>query len=1266
MDVDRAIAVIELVLAPKALTPVQSQIIRGAIAGKSYQEIITTIESDGETRSERYQISYIKEAGANLWQSLSRALGQKVTKVNLLAVLRWYAKQPELNIPDQLASPQPHSVKIDWGDRLQRPSLGRLADDPATILATLRQAPTFQSLTLDPTTHGLGETAVETPFYGRTEELTTLTNWCLVERCRTISLLGMGGMGKTTLTGELVRRLKSNFDFVIWRSLVNAPGVRDILREWLQFLSPEPLLDLPESIEGRSELLIAYLTRNRCLLVLDNVESILQDRVQAGRYLPGYESYGQLFRSIGELPHQSCLLLTSREQPQEIARSAAIWPKLVRSFAVGGLAPDVAHQLVQACGCPQLPELMWQEVYAHYSGNPLALKMATIAAVEMTGGGAAMLGLYPLMKAGQLQFQTIEDILQRQFNRLSLIEQQLVYWLAIEREPITGAELRANLVPNPSLEPEIFNALQSLLRRCVAVRQAQTWSLEPVMMVYVTGRAIDEIVAELSPQPTESHTDLPTQFWHLNTYAIIKATTKDYLRRAQTQLILRPILDRCVAIWETPAAFIQHLRRILARWQSLGVVPRGYLAGNILNLSIELTSDRWGSLSSGESLKDLDCSQLPIWSAYLADANLHHVNFTAAAFDRTVFTQTFNGIVSVAFNPVGDLVATGDSNGDIYLWRMSDGQRVALYQGHANWIRSLAFTPDGKILASSSDDLTIGFWDLQTGRKLLTLGPPTYSFRRVSFSQDGQQLITGGDDSRVLIYDFPQLLIDAQNPAIEVAYTQELLGHTNWVFSVNHSPDGSQLASASADGTVRIWDLATGAVVHVLSHPHWAIRTIFSPDGRRLVVSGLSATIYVWDLSSGELIQTLTGHTDWVWSIASPIDGSTLVSAGEDRTIRVWDLTTGICTNVFRAHQQRIWALAIAPDGTLVSGSEDQSIKIWDFQRGKCLKTINGYGNWIKSIAVVPDTNWLISGHRDCQIRIWDLSNRACIHTFTGHTAAIIAIAVSPDGRYLASGSLDRTIRLWDLRDLVCVNTIEAMVDGSWSLGFSPDSHQLIASCEHAQLQIWDIATGRLDRTLTTDTRRIQSIALCPIHNFIATAWEHTIKIWDFATGECLHAFNTQQRSHSIAFSPDGRYIASGSMDTTVKVWETTNWECIQTLSGHQGWIMSLAFSPDRPHELITGSCDRTIKRWDLATGECIRTYYGHTNWVWSIAYSHDGRSIISASEDGTMKIWDLDRSQPLHTLQLKLPYEDLQISDATGLLLGQRQTLKLLGAVEE
>jgi WD40 repeat protein len=1264
MNIDRAIAIIETVLAPKLLSPVQTQIIRGVIANKSYQEIIVAIsqregsatEADELVRSQRYKISYIKETGAGLWQLLSWRLGCKVTKKNLVAVLLWYTKQPEfvggdlqstVEIADRdrqiEARPSSAAPSIDWGESIQRPSQNRDSNP---------------SIAGDPTPGN-----PDLAFYGRTEELATLTNWCLTERCRLISLLGMGGMGKTTLTGKLVEELQANFDFAIWRSLLNAPQVTDILRDLLQLLNPRSVLDLPDTLEGQIELTIAYLTRHRTLVVLDNVESILQGRVHAGQYLPGYEGYGQLLQAIGELPHQSCFILTSREKPHTIARSEVVHPNLVRSFAVGGLAPDVAHALIRSFGCPQIPEQMWQEVYAHYSGNPLALKMATIAAVEMTGGGAAaMLGLYPLMKQGLLQFQTIEDILQRQFERLSPAEQQLVYWLAIEREPITGLELRANLIPNPAIDGEILNALQSLLRRCVAVRQAQTWSLEPVMMAYVTSLAIDRIVTELSPHSsTPAVQDLQSQFWHLNTYAIIKAETKDYLRQAQTRLILRPILDRCTAIWGTPAAFGVHLRQILHQWQTQSPIPVGYLAGNILNLLIELSPDR--------SLKDLDCSQLPIWSAYLVNVNLHNVNFAAAAFDRTIFTQAFGGIVSVALSPSGDLFATGDGNGDIHLWRLNDGQQVAIYQGHANWIRALTFTPDGKILASSSDDLTIGFWEIATGRKILSLGADRYSFRRVSFSPDGSKLFTGGDDSRVRIYDFGQLLASAQNPAIEVECLQELLGHTNWVFSISLSPDQSQLATASADGTVRIWDLATGLVLHVLAHPHWVIRTIFSADGRRLVVSGMSANIYVWDTISGTLIQTLTGHTDWIWSIAASADGNILVSAGEDLTIRVWDLTTGTCESVFRAHQQRIWAIAITPDGSqIISGSEDQTIHIWDLQQRKCLKTINGYGNWTRSIAFNLDRHWLIGGYRDCLIRIWDLRNQVCVHTLQGHTDAILVIAVSPNGAYLASGSLDRTIRLWDLQNLSCLQTISATVEGSWSLVFSPDSQQLIAGCEQAQLQIWDIPTGNLLRNVAIDCPRIQSVAIWNSNQAIATVWENTIKIWDLHTGELRHSLNTQQRTHSIAFSPDGRYLASGSMDTTTKVWDTSTWACLQTLCGHQGWVMNVAFSPDRSGELITGSCDRTVKRWDIATGACLHTYTGHTNWVWSISYSPDGRSIASASEDGTIKLWQLapNPELPPHTLQLQRPYEHTNSTEATGLSLGQRQTLRLLGAIED
>jgi WD40 repeat protein len=1243
MDADQAITIIETVLAPKHLNTVQIRVVRGVIAGSSYQEIIAAAAADdlpgrlqsGTTesiakadnpRSGKYQLSYIKETGAQLWQSLSQKLGQKVTKKSLAAVLLWYTKQPESSLGD-----------------------GEIEDRA--------------DLTARSTNWGDVNLGIEDRFYGRTIEIALLTNWCLHERCRLILLVGMGGMGKTRLTWEIAHQFEHKFDRTIWRSLLNAPTVTELCADLLQCFSSQPQLELPNSVEGRIELVISCLKVNRCLLILDNVESILAGQVQSGQYLLGYGDYDRLFRAIGELPHQSCAILTSREQPHTIARSQIVNPQLVRSIAIGGMMADAAHQFVQSYGCPQLPAQIWQEIYAHYGGNPLALKIVTMTAVEITGGGAKILELYPLMKQGKLQFRDIDDVLARQFERLSEIEQQLVYWLAIEREPVTGSELRSNLLPDGNISG-IINALQSLARRCIITAREKTWSIQPVTIAYLTSRSINLFVAELSPD--RDYSDLRHCFSHLNTYAMIKATTKDYLRQAQIQSILMPILDRLLQIWANREDLRQHLQQILAGWRTLDPIPTGYLTGNILNLAIALSPDR--------TLKDFDCSQLPIRSADLANVNLDHVNFTAARFDRSLFTQAFGGIVATVCHPAGNLVATSDATGDISLWQIADGQRVAIYQGHTDWTRSLAFNLDGTILASSSEDGTVRFWDTQTSQQIGLLGPYSQTFKGISFSQDGQRLVTGGDDCLVRIYDLPKLLAAGGSSTVETHCIQSLTGHSNWVFSSIYSPDQRRLASSSADGTVRIWDLETGSCLHVLAHAHWVIRSLFSPDGRYLIVSGLSATIYVWDAVAGKLLQTLTGHLDWVWSIALSSDGRTLFSTGEDRTIRVWDLPTGGCQMIFHAHQDRIWTISLTPDGQhLISGSEDRTIKIWDLQRRKCVKTIKGYGNWIKAIVFVPNRDWLASCHRDCTIRLWSVRDRSCIHTLCGHTGAVLKIAISPDGNYLASSSLDRTIRIWDLQSLTCLHTIETQVEGSCTLVFSPDGNQLISGNYDGALQLWDVATGKLNRVFSGHPNRIQSVAVCQVNDLIATACEQQIRIWDLHTGACLQTiFAHHLPVMSLAYSPDGSYLASGSMDKTAKIWDTNNWECLQTLTGHRNSILDLTFSPTpvitgtlTDYQLIVGSSDRLIKRWNIITGECLQTYTGHTNWIWSIACSPDGASIASGSEDQTIKIWDIHRPQALDTLQLKPPYAATNITGVTGLTSGQIQSLKLLGAIE-
>lgn len=577
MDADRAIAIIETLLAPKSLNSVQIQILRGTLAGESYQAITAATKADafperldaesdvdvvtdfaeisaGDRREGGYQIGYIRETGAQLWQILTQKLGQKVTKNSLAAVLLWYTQQSEFKLE------RSEDVTRSIDDRQERERM-------------------FSA-----------ETELPGGFYGRTEEIATLTNWCLSDRCRLILAIGMGGMGKTTLAKEIVRQLEGYFKRNIWRSLVNLPPVTELCADLIRCLSPQPLLDLPELLDAQIELLIAALRRERCSIVLDNVESILTEQVQCGQYLPGYEGYDRFFRALGELPHQSCVLLTSREKPHTIARSQIVNPKLVRSITIEGIASAAGHQLIQSFGCPPLPEQIWQEVHAHYGGNPLALKIAAITAVELTGGGEKVLELYPLIKEGKLRFRNIDDVLERQFDRLSDLEQQLVYWLAIEREPVTGAQLRSNLVLNDRAPGDVIDAMQSLSRRCIITCQDRHWSIQPVMMAYVTSRSLDLFVAELAADLPLLLSDLPQRFYHLNTCAIVQAQAKNYLRQTQTQYILRPVLARLLTIWKDRDRLSRHFQAILTAWKTLAPIPDGYLAVNIINLAIELDS----------------------------------------------------------------------------------------------------------------------------------------------------------------------------------------------------------------------------------------------------------------------------------------------------------------------------------------------------------------------------------------------------------------------------------------------------------------------------------------------------------------------------------------------------------------------------------------------------------------------------------------------------------------------------------------------------
>ena len=229
-----------------------------------------------------------------------------------------------------------------------------------------------------------GEAARGNTCFGREQELVRLEQWIVQQQCRMVAVLGIGGIGKTTLTTSITQQVKDEFDYVFWRSLHNAPPLSSILQQCIQFVSDQQRIDLPERIDEQISVLISYLQQYRCLLVLDNIESILRSGPRPGHYQEGYENYGELLRRLGEVPHRSCLLLTSREKPEEIAHLER-QAHLVRSLPLTGVKRSAGQEMLQERKLSGSPE-QWARLVNLYSGNPLALKLVSESIQDLFGG----------------------------------------------------------------------------------------------------------------------------------------------------------------------------------------------------------------------------------------------------------------------------------------------------------------------------------------------------------------------------------------------------------------------------------------------------------------------------------------------------------------------------------------------------------------------------------------------------------------------------------------------------------------------------------------------------------------------------------------------------------------------------------------------------------------------------------------------------------------------------------------------------------------
>jgi hypothetical protein len=428
-----------------------------------------------------------------------------------------------------------------------------------------------------------GEAPGTEQFYGRKRELVELKRWLLDDHCRLVAILGMGGIGKTSLAVALVDQVKDHYDYVFWRSLLNAPPLESILQECIQFVSDQQRTALPEELDRQISLLMESFRAHRCLLVLDNLESILQGGSQVGHYREDYEGYGRLLQRTGESKHQSCLLVTSREKPQEVALLEGE-AATTRSYHIVGLPPAGGREILNDKGL-QGTEHTWETLITHYGGNPLALKLVGQIIREVFGGE-----ITAFLKDGEMFFRDVRDVLEQQVARLSALEEEVVYWLAIEREAIGLDDLQEDII-HPVSKGELQEALRSLRRRQLIETSAIGSTPHPVIMEYMTARLVDRMCEEIRTG----------RLLLIARHALMKAQAKDYLRESQRHLILLPLVQKLLTLFGKEA-LEQQLRNMLATLREQHDHHPSYVAGNVLNLLIQV----------GSALRGYDFSHLVV------------------------------------------------------------------------------------------------------------------------------------------------------------------------------------------------------------------------------------------------------------------------------------------------------------------------------------------------------------------------------------------------------------------------------------------------------------------------------------------------------------------------------------------------------------------------------------------------------------------------------------------------------------------------------
>jgi WD40 repeat protein len=623
-----------------------------------------------------------------------------------------------------------------------------------------------------------------------------------------------------------------------------------------------------------------------------------------------------------------------------------------------------------------------------------------------------------------------------------------------------------------------------------------------------------------------------------------------------------------------------------------------------------LLADKW------RQKFELRGHEFSVLSAVFSDDGKHLLTTSADRTARVWNTSTGKTIAILkghkapvnlaAFIPNCSFVVTASEDTTARLWEMkpevwrsetsAEPQQPItitdsiILKGHTAGVHFLVVSSDGRLLATEAADNTGRIWnvdeikrDIDVIRKggaeprSLLLENLSGPIPAMAFSSDGSKLVTEGKNVDAFVAKVWDTRSRWDKCVPEKPCLAEnlfnLVGHKGAITAVNFSPNGSYIATASADETARVWDANSRVVVSELhGHEGPVSNVAFSPDSTRIVTAGFDNTARIWDVVTGRVVAVLRGHSRNLSSAVYSADNQFILTTSEDGTAGVWSASIGQKADLravtdLHGHAAEVFSASFSPDSGskyALTGSWDGTARLWDINTGQGLIELD-------VLSPVMDS------------------------------------AFSPDGKLIVTASYDGVARIWDLRN------------------------QEIQANSNCSSQVWQAGDHVISKLVLSDP--IMSVAFGPDDQHIVTSgWDKTARIWEeVSPGHWEEAVRLDHpsRVNSAAFSPDGGYLVTGCADGKGRVWKKgvgKHWEKIAELIGHEDTIFGVAFSSDGNY-IVTASHDGTAKVWMKgASGNWTETspftLTGHSSYLFRASFSSDGKYIVTTSADKTARVW--------------------------------------------